>query len=603
MAPSVSSHACDASTYARFFDSFSPLSAALAAYGWIQTADAGTLGPVMWTGMNVTACAPNTPTGGLATYTYDTLTGLALVAGRALTVTGMHAGNNGTFAIISFDATHFVVANASAYSETGVAGVVASQAAPFCGVANVYSAANGSAVRADSGLASGNTNAGAAVEVKVTGGSVTRAATGATAFGLNAILSGSTYSTPQIVTTATATASVIFVTIASTIAITGLSVTDSAGNAYTSMGTTSTTNGFVYTFGAANTVAVTWVQVNATTNFNYAVAIDVFTGTGIAFVTGNEVQATGTAQNLTLTVPNALFSAASVTVGGFALYNSGTTAESITGTTGTLGNKVNMNFGVPVAASPQWEMWGMGDTGGLQATSPFFLKIEYGTGSTVTNPQLWLTLGTKTDGAGNLASVLANLGTRVLVQAANPGTGGATAYECDFAGGNNWFACTLWRNSTGSLSRIFALDRSYGSTGSQNGNYATLFTAGYNLVQQQSVSAYGMNPWGITTVEGHWASLFPKTVTSSVVNGNTMISPAYPLVGLPDNPPLCVMMGLAADWAEAAAGGGTPSFTISIYGGTNNHPYLFTKSTGIGNVGSTQDFASYTVGCPAIRWE
>lgn len=41
----------------------------------------------------------------------------------------------------------------------------------------------------------------------------------------------------------------------------------------------------------------------------------------------------------------------------------------------------------------------------LQSSKPVFLRFGFGTGSSVNNPSLWLTLGTATDGAGNLSNL------------------------------------------------------------------------------------------------------------------------------------------------------------------------------------------------------
>lgn len=59
-------------------------------------------------------------------------------------------------------------------------------------------------------------------------------------------------------------------------------------------------------------------------------------------------------------------------------------------------------------------------TDGLQATSPVFIKIEYGAGINQTGieyggygyPQMWITVGPSTDGAGNMTGVTTN---RVLL--------------------------------------------------------------------------------------------------------------------------------------------------------------------------------------------
>lgn len=40
----------------------------------------------------------------------------------------------------------------------------------------------------------------------------------------------------------------------------------------------------------------------------------------------------------------------------------------------------------------------------LQATRPVFIRIDYGSGSNVSNPMMWLTVGTATDGAGTITA-------------------------------------------------------------------------------------------------------------------------------------------------------------------------------------------------------
>jgi hypothetical protein len=112
----------DNSTIANFAAWASAISSWFATCGWVQTRDTG---QVMWTGMNITACSYSA---GNSVYTYNTLTGLALQNGRALTITGMtQSANNGTFVITSFTGTTsgtFTVANASGVTESGSSGVV-----------------------------------------------------------------------------------------------------------------------------------------------------------------------------------------------------------------------------------------------------------------------------------------------------------------------------------------------------------------------------------------------------------------------------------------------------------------------------------------------
>lgn len=116
---------CDTSTYANFFSWASAFSTNLTTFGWAQSNDTA---QVMWSGMNLTAVSMS---GSNATYTYNSLTGLPLAIGRALTITGMlNSVNNKTVVITALTGTTsgtFTVVNAVGVNETGSSGVVTAQ--------------------------------------------------------------------------------------------------------------------------------------------------------------------------------------------------------------------------------------------------------------------------------------------------------------------------------------------------------------------------------------------------------------------------------------------------------------------------------------------
>lgn len=97
----------------------------------------------------------------------------------------------------------------------------------------------------------------------------------------------------------------------------------------------------------------------------------------------------------------------------------------------------------PTAAdqSRGYEIWGMGDA--LQAASPVYLKIEYGSAGSTTIPGIWLTVGFATDGAGNLTGTQQT----TRVQIVSNGTATSTTSNCVFSGGTSWFGCILYVNS------------------------------------------------------------------------------------------------------------------------------------------------------------
>ena len=292
----------------------------------------------------------------------------------------------------------------------------------------------------------------------------------------------------------------------------------------------------------------------------------------------------------------------SVAVTGFANGNnnvtgvltavSGGASGTVTMVLTTQANEVHAGSGTttalaaaPAANNYVYEIWGMGDA--LQATSPFYLKIEYGTGSSANGPNLYVTIGTATNLAGTLSG---NVSSRVSVGNNTGNT--TTAYPCELAGSTGWFGCILWRNSTGTMARIFCVDRSKDASGYDTGDYATLLTCGYTGVTQQSIFKAGTLQ-GVATLEyssaSRWGTILPITATTGIINGQTHNSPVIPLVGQVDNPSLAAVVVLAADYAE------NDPIPVSLFGST--HTYKFTKSTGIPVVGSQG------VGYPAIRYE
>lgn len=94
----------------------------------------------------------------------------------------------------------------------------------------------------------------------------------------------------------------------------------------------------------------------------------------------------------------------------------------------------------------------------LQATRPIFIKVEFGTGSNPTVastlPQLWLTVGKGSDGAGNITGVLL---ARVNLSnsGANASVSGTTNVESGVAsGGDGWAAFIPWIGHPGSTAQV-----------------------------------------------------------------------------------------------------------------------------------------------------
>jgi hypothetical protein len=239
----------------------------------------------------------------------------------------------------------------------------------------------------------------------------------------------------------------------------------------------------------------------------------------------------------------------------------------------------------PGTSAYVYEIWGMGDA--LQATSPFYLKLECGTGGAANYPNIYFTIGTGVNGAGSLSG---NTGTRTTLKGSTSTGGGATLYECNFCGSSDYFGMMLWRLAGTAHVSVLCMERSKDSFGANTGDYLTINSASYNANTQQTVFKVGLgtNTTLETGTTGRWATILPITSTTGSQNNKTHVSPVYPLVGQVTYPSIMAMVVLSADLVEGSV------FTVQIYG--TNHNYLFTKSNycAVGN---------QSVGWPAIRWE
>ena len=126
-----------------------------------------------------------------------------------------------------------------------------------------------------------------------------------------------------------------------------------------------------------------------------------------------------------------------------------------------------------------YEMYRFSDS--LQATKPVFIKVEYGTGSTIGQPTVKLTVGTATNGAGTITSQIWTATTGASTPSA---VTAATAYVCAKDGyfGMVWGA--LPTPSAGSPHFHAVIARSRDNTGTITGN-------GRDIVTHYGASGFG----------------------------------------------------------------------------------------------------------------
>lgn len=243
---------------------------------------------------------------------------------------------------------------------------------------------------------------------------------------------------------------------------------------------------------------------------------------------------------------------------------------------------------VPTSGSYVYEIWEGADA--LQGACPIFLKIEYGNQSGT--PSIATTMGTGSDGAGNLTG---NVGTRKFSTSGSSNQG-ATTFECNFygQGDGSSFAMMMWRDASAGSQILFGFERSRDNAGAMTALYFTWMMGWYSTNNfQQSVFAPGSGFGTVSLLDSPVTMRGAGGVTSWAVGTNIPVFPFFPMVGWIGNPMTIFLCGKSSDVVE-----GVTITTGSPYGGSHtyleskaNYPFQYVGDT---NYGST---------ALLIRWE
>lgn len=240
--------------------------------------------------------------------------------------------------------------------------------------------------------------------------------------------------------------------------------------------------------------------------------------------------------------------------------------------------------GTAVGTAQGYEIWQFDDA--LQSTAPIFMKIEYGARVATEFPEMWVTLGRGSDGAGNITGILAprRAGTaRTSVY----GTGAfrGDVIEPIYVSSDGSSLCIAPRTgpvSTGSPVHVptFVIDRSRDSSGAATAAGGVILTEGDGLpTAVTGAAAAVMHAWtyaGDYTM-GDVPAVSPRYVNSpneitaaaSLVNGDK--APVFPyVVCIPNHEPWQVLAAVGVLAGDCANG----PFTANTLGRIRNYRAL-----------------------------
>lgn len=201
----------------------------------------------------------------------------------------------------------------------------------------------------------------------------------------------------------------------------------------------------------------------------------------------------------------------------------------------------------------------------LQATKPVFAKIEFGSGGTATTPAYWITIGTGSDGAGNITGTILLARTQI-----NGADGGATVQTNSYGSADTNRVAFAVHLTTANAALILGIERSKDATGADT-NLA-LIVAYISFSAGVKKSAYLPFTTTLPTAQDGMHCVIAGT-TPSALSGNVGVSPMIPMGYDAKQPGMNWMICLVNDFANFAV------LNISIYGVSRVYQHLGAQVT------------------------
>jgi hypothetical protein len=244
------------------------------------------------------------------------------------------------------------------------------------------------------------------------------------------------------------------------------------------------------------------------------------------------------------------------------------------------------------------------------ALTLYYLKLEYGNVGGANNPAIRFSIGTGTDGAGNLTN---SSGTFVLsTTGATPGgsLGTITTFDCRFVYKTGGIAFHWWRNSGFNTSGFFHIERSRDNTGAPTSDYVyatfSMNNGGSGSCKLLSLcwvtgnTGWKQNPTGVSAATGCGGILMGGlTIQSHAFAGSFPISPFHIMKGGWGNPSMLLAGTHYLDVTDGT------TYTGTLYGASATYYAAAFES---GNSGSGNGMGSFygnssTITSAMVRWD
>jgi hypothetical protein len=206
-----------------------------------------------------------------------------------------------------------------------------------------------------------------------------------------------------------------------------------------------------------------------------------------------------------------------------------------------------------VNTSSGYQIWRMADS--LQTgASTVFLKLEYGEGASTSSPSIWITLGTGSDGAGNITGAI--LARTQITAGSGTSSSSITTYGSATTSRVSW----VYGNSSGHL--LFSIERTKDASGNDtNEGLLVLGSAQANAILTVKINQYLRFTNNTLLSSTAMGTAVPSGATWAD-GSNFGVSPVRFFNGTPSNPCISWLAYLNGDTAQGV------SLPVQIFGVT-----------------------------------
>lgn len=219
-----------------------------------------------------------------------------------------------------------------------------------------------------------------------------------------------------------------------------------------------------------------------------------------------------------------------------------------------------------------YKIYAMADA--LQATSPVYMRIDYGSSSASLTPGIWLTIGTGSNGSGTITGIVFNGGSVTAPTIACGGNNAVTVNNSYGSADTNRVQIMMFVNSSqNTRGLMFSLERSKDANGADTGH--GLILVGSSNSGSTNLGRYIIMAGGTQPADEGGIQFILSSANPTTFGGNVGVGLSVPMAGYALQPGTGIVVVRVNDFAAES------SFSMSVYGATRTYQLAHTQNPNV----------------------